>query len=313
MRSTVVGSFPVEITEASGFKNKLLKAVGAYDPFKESIKKAVFSQLDAGVDIVSDGQVRGDMVSSFSKFIPGFKIEDGNTFIVSKIKNPTGEISVKDLLYAKKLINEYYNGNVPEGKGVKGIITGPSTIIHSSRITSFYKNKDDAIIDLAHSLKKEVDVIESKVNPVYIQVDEPFLSTGMVNMKVAREAIEILHEDLSIPLSMHVCGTLQDAYKDISKFNVEILDFEFAGNNVNLGILEKNIALFNGKKIGFGCIDSSKNEVDSKIEVEELVSKGVNIIGEENILIDPDCGLRRAPMDVAFKKLKLMNDIKDKY
>ena len=85
MRSTVVGSFPVEITEASGFKNKLLKAVGAYDPFKESIKKAVFSQLDAGVDIVSDGQVRGDMVSSFSKFIPGFKIEDGNTFIVSKI------------------------------------------------------------------------------------------------------------------------------------------------------------------------------------------------------------------------------------
>lgn len=313
MRSTVVGSFPVEITEASGFKNKLLKAVGAYDPFKESIKKAVFSQLDAGVDIVSDGQVRGDMVSSFSKFIPGFKIEDGNTFIVSKIKNPTGEISVKDLLYAKKLINEYYNGNVPEGKGVKGIITGPSTIIHSSRITSFYKNKDDAIIDLAHSLKKEVDVIESKVNPVYIQVDEPFLSTGMVNMKVAREAIEILHEDLSIPLAMHVCGTLQDAYKDISKFNVEILDFEFAGNNVNLGILEKNIALFNGKKIGFGCIDSSKNEVDSKKEVEELVSKGVNIIGEENILIDPDCGLRRAPMDVAFKKLKLMNDIKDKY
>lgn len=313
MRSTVVGSFPVEMTEASGFKNKLLKTVGAYDPFKEAIKKAVFSQLDAGVDIVSDGQVRGDMVSSFSKFIPGFKIEDGNTYIISKIRNPTGEISVKDLLYAKKLIKEYFNGNVPEGKGIKGIITGPSTIIHSSRITSFYKNKDDAIIDLAHSLKKEVDVIENKVKPVYIQVDEPFLSTGMVNMKVAREAIEILHEDLSIPLAMHVCGTLQDAYKDISKFNVEIFDFEFAGNNVNLGILEKNIDLFKGKKIGFGCIDSSKNEVDSKDKTEDLISKGVTIIGKENILIDPDCGLRRAPMDVAFKKLKLMNDIKDEY
>ena len=94
MRSTVVGSYPVELKEASGFKDKLLKSVGAYDPFKDSIKQAVFSQLDAGVDIISDGQVRGDMVSSFSKFIPGFKIEDGNTFIVSKIRNPTGEISV---------------------------------------------------------------------------------------------------------------------------------------------------------------------------------------------------------------------------
>ena len=313
MRSTVVGSYPVELKEASGFKDKLLKSVGAYDPFKDSIKQAVFSQLDAGVDIISDGQVRGDMVSSFSKFIPGFKIEDGNTFIVSKIRNPTGEISVKDLLYAKSLIKQYYKGSIPEGKGIKGIVTGPSTIIHSSRITSFYKEKDDAIIDLAHSLKKEVDAIENKVKPVYIQVDEPFLSTGMVNMKVAREAIEILHENLSIPLAMHVCGTLQDAYKDLSKFNVEILDFEFAGNNVNLDILEKNISLFKGKKIGFGCIDSSKNEVDSEQETEELILKGIDIVGEDNILLDPDCGLRRAPMDVAFKKLKLMNDIKNHY
>ena len=313
MRSTVVGSYPVELKEASGFKDKLLKTFGAYDPFKESIKQAVFSQLDAGVDIISDGQVRGDMVSSFSKFIPGFKIEDGNTYIISKIRSPTGEISVNDLIYAKKLIKEYYNGKIPEGKGIKGIITGPSTIIHSSRITSFYKNKDDAIIDLAHSLKKEVDAIERKVKPVYIQVDEPFLSTGMVNMKVAREAIEILHEDLSIPLAMHVCGTLEGAYKDIAKFDVDILDFEFAGNNVNLNLLEKHINLFEGKKIGFGCIDSSKNEVDSKDKTQKLISKGVDIIGEDNILLDPDCGLRRAPMDVAFKKLKLMNDIKDSY
>ena len=83
MRSTVVGSFPVEIKEPSSTKDKLLKVFGSYDPFKQSIKQSVFSQLDAGVDIISDGQVRGDMVSSFSKYIPGFKIEEGNTFIVS--------------------------------------------------------------------------------------------------------------------------------------------------------------------------------------------------------------------------------------
>ncbi len=298
MLSTVVGSYPVELNEPSGFKDKLLNTFGAYDPFKESIRQAVFSQLDAGVDIVSDGQVRGDMVSSFSKYIPGFKIKEGNTYIVSKIVRPIGEISVKDLLYAKKLVNEYYN---------------PSTIIHSSRISHFYKKKDDAIIDLAHSLKSEVNAIERRVNPVYIQVDEPFLSTGMVNMKVAREAIDILRDGLSIPLAMHVCGTLEGAYKDLANFNVDILDFEFAGNNVNLGILEKNIDLFKGKKIGFGCIDSSKNEVDSRDKTEELISKGIDIIGKDNILLDPDCGLRRAPMDVAFDKLKLMNDIKDKY
>lgn len=313
MKSTVVGSFPAEESSPSNFKDKLLNALGSYDSFKEAIKSSVIAQLDSGVDIVSDGQVRGDMVSIFTRYIPGMKIEDGNTVIVSKIKNPTQEISVKDLQYAKKVMKDYYGGSIPEGKGIKGIITGPNTIVHSSRIQFFYKNKEDAIIDLAHSLKYEVDAIAKKVEPTYIQVDEPFLSTGMVDMKTAKEAIDIIHDGLDVPLAMHVCGILTDAFKDISRFNVEILDFEFAGNNVNLGVLEKNASLLADKKLGFGCVDSSVNEVDEISDIEELVSKAIGIVGKDNLLLDPDCGLRRAPKDVAFEKLKLMNQIKDKY
>ena len=313
MKSTVVGSFPVEVSSPSNFKDKLLNAFGSYDPFKKAIESCVLAQLDAGVDIISDGQVRDDMVSIFTNYIPGMKIEDGNTMIVSKIRRPTQEISVKDLQYAKKVMSNYYNGKIPEGCGVKGIITGPNTIVHSSRILSFYKSKEDAIIDLAHSLKYEVDAIAKKVKPVYIQIDEPFLSTGMVDMKTAREAIGILHDGLDVPLAMHVCGILSDTFSEISKFNVEILDFEFAGNNVNLGVLEKNASMISDKKIGFGCVDSSVNEVDDKNDVDNLVKKAVEIVGKDNLLLDPDCGLRRAPKDVAFQKLKLMNDIKDKY
>ena len=313
MKSTVVGSFPASESSPSSFKDKLLSSFGSYDPFKEAIRSSVIAQLDAGVDIVSDGQVRGDMVSIFTKYIPGMKIEGGNTFIVGKIRNPTQEISIKDLQYAKKVIKDYYGGNIPDGKGIKGIITGPNTIIHSSRIQSFYKNKEDAIIDLAHSLKFEVEAIAKKVNPVYIQVDEPFLSTGMVDMKTAREAIDILKEGLDVPLGMHVCGILSDAFADIAKFNVDILDFEFAGNNVNLGVLEKNASLIGDKKLGFGCVDSSVNEVDDINDIDNLVSKAIEIVGKDNLILDPDCGLRRAPEDVAFEKLRLMNEIKDKY
>lgn len=313
MKSTVVGSFPVSENSPSNFKDKLLNAIGSYDSFKDAIKSSVIAQLDAGVDIISDGQVRGDMVSIFTKYVPGMKIEGGNTFIVSKIRNPTQEISIKDMQYAKKVMKDYYNGSIPEGKGIKGIITGPNTIVHSSRIQSFYKNKEDAIIDLAHSLKFEVDAMARKVKPVYIQVDEPFLSTGMVDMKTAREAIDIIGEGLEIPLAMHVCGILDNAFKDLARFNVDILDMEFAGNNVNLGVLEKNASLLANKKVGFGCVDSSVNEVDDINDVDELVSKAIEIVGKDNLLLDPDCGLRRAPKDVAFEKLRLMNEIKDKY
>ena len=313
MKSTVVGSYPVELKEPSSAKDKLLKALGANDPYKEAIKSSVIAQLDAGVDIISDGQVRGDMVSIFTKYIPGMIIEDGNTMIVSKIVRPIHEISVKDLQYAKKVMKDYYGGSIPEGKGVKGIITGPNTIVHSSRIKFFYKNREDAIIDLAHSLKYEADAIAKKVEPAYIQIDEPFLSTGMVDMKTAREAIDIIKDGLDVPLAMHVCGILSDAFKDISRFNVDILDFEFAGNNVNLGVLEENAGLISGKKIGFGCVDSSVNTVDDIKDVDELVTKAIEIVGKDNLLLDPDCGLRRAPKDVAFEKLRLMNEIKDKY
>ena len=313
MKSTVVGSFPVEVKEPSSAKDKLLNAFGAYDPFKDAIKASVIAQLDAGVDIISDGQVRGDMVSIFTEYIPGMKIVDGNTEIVSKIRNPTREISVKDLQFAKKVMRDYFNGTIPEGKGVKGIITGPNTIVHSSRIAGFYKSKEDAIIDLAHSLKFEVDAIAKKVEPVYIQIDEPFLSTGMVDMKTAREAIDILHEGLEIPLGMHVCGILRDAFTDISRFNVEILDFEFAGNSVNLDVLKDNYSLVSDKKIGFGCLDSSVNTVDDEADVDNLIKEAIEIVGRDNLLLDPDCGLRRAPKDVAFEKLRLMNEIRDKY
>lgn len=313
MKSTVVGSFPASESSPSNFKEKLLNSLGSYDPFKDAIKDSVIAQLDAGVDIISDGQVRGDMVSIFTKYIPGMKIEEGNTFIVGKIRNPTQEISIKDLIYAKKVMEEYYGGKIPEGKGVKGIITGPNTIVHSSRIQSFYKSKEDAIIDLAHSLKGEVDAIAEKVHPAYIQVDEPFLSTGMVDMKTAREAIGILKDGLVVPLAMHVCGLLNDAFKDLATFDIDILDMEFAGNNVNLGVLEENAYLLKDKKVGFGCVDSSVNEVDDIGDVEALVTKAIEIVGKDNLLLDPDCGLRRAPKDVAFEKLRLMNQIKDKY
>ena len=92
-----------------------------------------------------------------------------------------------------------------------------------------------------------------------------------------------------------------------------ILDMEFAGNNVNIGVLEENANLVKDKKIGFGCVDSSVNTVDDIEDIDSLVLKAIDLVGKDNLLLDPDCGLRRAPKDVAFEKLRLMNEIKDKY
>lgn len=306
MFSTVVGSFPVEMEEPASFKDKLLNVFNLYDPYKIAIKKAVHKQLDAGIDVISDGQVRGDMVTAFTKYIPGMKLEGTQTVINGKIRRPSKEITTADLKYANSLINRYYDGDVPDKKGIKGIITGPSTIVYSSRISHFYRNKNDAVLDLADSLKYEAIAIEKKVNPKYIQIDEPFLSTGLVDLDNAKEAINIISESVDVPVSMHVCGTLDNVFKNLTRFNIDILDCEFAGNDVNLDVLKENVSMLKNKKLGFGCIDSSVDEVDSFEDVKNLVGEAVSIVGKDNLILDPDCGLRKTSPDVAFEKLKLI-------
>lgn len=313
MLTTVVGSFPIELKKPQSTKDKILNIIGGYNHYNLAIEDAVINQLNAGIDIVSDGQVRGDMVTSFAKFIPGMKVEGTSTTIFSKIKPHYKPITTKDIAYAQKILKTHIS-QLPEetiqNKGVKGLITGPSTIVYSSRIESFYKSKNDAILDLASALKFEAESLEKQgVN--YIQIDEPFLSTGMVNMTVAKKAMEIITKNLKIPIAMHVCGDLKEVFNDLTKFNIDILDCEFAGNNINIEVLEENANLLKGKKLGFGCLDTTLNQVDDKEKTIKLIERGINAIGKENIILDPDCGMRKLDKNIAFKKLELMVDIKN--
>ena len=313
MITTVVGSFGIDLKEPSSFGEKIKSSIGLYDPYKIAIEEAVKLQLDCGIDIVGDGQPRGDMVGSFVKHIPGFSFEMNSSVIVSKIRAPQVDIMINDLKYAKKVLeSEIKERNMAEDeaskKGVKLMLTGPSTIVHSSRIESFYKERNPAIIDCAHALRREVESAE-KAGAKYVQIDDPFLSTGMVDLKVAKESIGILTDGIEMPMAMHVCGNLDGCFKEIAKFPIDILDCEFAGNNVNIGILEENASLLDGKKVGFGCIDSAINSVDDKEEVKELIQRGINAVGKENMLLDPDCGLRKVDIPIAMEKLKIMSDL----
>ncbi|MEE0925574.1 MAG: methionine synthase, partial [Methanobrevibacter sp.] len=251
MFTTVVGSFDINLKKAETFGDKVKSALGLYDPYKIAVEEVVKFQLDAGLDIVGDGQPRGDMVGSFVSHIPGFSYEMNSSVIVDKIKTPLEYIVLPDLKYAMAVLDkELDKRNLPAEerakKGVKGIVTGPSTIVHSSRIESFYKDRNPAIIDTAHALRKEIEAINES-GAKYIQIDEPFLSTGMVDIGTAKEAISILSEDIDIPVAMHVCGNLSDVFKDLLKFDIDYLDCEFAGNNVNINLLEENADLIGDK------------------------------------------------------------------
>lgn len=317
MLTTVVGSYPPVSRPPSSWGEKISSFVGNYDPLRPALERAVEDQVKAGVDLISDGQVREDMLGIFARAIPGMAVENRTPKILGKIRPVSYSIGASDLKLAlniaKKLSPQFKsnlqileNGKFQENvKGIKGIITGPTTLALSSRMEGFYdsEKKEEAIIDLAWALKKEAELLQNTGAKV-IQIDEPFLSTGVPDMKTAKKAVEIITRDLTQPVSMHVCGSVVEILDELLRFEVDIIDCEFAGQPMNMEAL--NDVNLRGKKIGLGCIDTKIDEVESRDQVAQIIRQGIDAVGLENLMADPDCGMRMRSRDAAFSKLKVM-------
>ncbi len=276
--TTVVGSYPAVVSGG-------LRAL--FDPLKPARETAVSDQISAGIDIISDGQVGRDMIALIADFLPGVKGQD----VTGQI-HPAGKpITLPGVKYA-----------ISRHPAVKGILTGPTTLAHGLALkTPVYRDRNELIPDLALALAQEARYL-ADAGVAILQLDEPILSTGTADMTVAREAVKIITSKVSVPSCMHVCGNIRGCIDDILQFPVDILDFEFANNPDNLDVLSRSD--LKGKKIGFGCVDSADQKVESTAVIADRITKGIDIFGAEIMLLDPDCGLRMHSREGAYKKLE---------
>ena len=278
--TTVVGSYPP--VEGRGLWSIL-------DRHRTALETAVDDQLRAGVDIISDGQVRADMIAAFAGRLPG--VRDGR--VIGRIEPPDRPITVDDARYARS-----------KAPFVKGILTGPTTLAHALHIdTPVYRDRGDLAFDLAQVLAGEARaLVEAGV--CMIQVDEPILSTGIADLTLAGEAIEVVVSDLSVPVALHACGPIAGTIDALLKYPVQVLDLEFAGHPSNLDLLAPRE--LKEKRIGLGVIVSSSDEVETVKTVRARIERGVELFGAERLLVDPDCGMRMRSREAAFAKLTHM-------
>ena len=78
LATTVVGSYPV--VKGGGLKS-------LFDPFHSAVETAVADQIKAGIDIISDGQVRGDMIGAFTAKLPGIREQQ----VIGKVQPADGQ------------------------------------------------------------------------------------------------------------------------------------------------------------------------------------------------------------------------------
>lgn len=271
----------------------------------DAVIAVVREQELAGIDIPSDGeQRREEMVEYFAERLGGFKFYGpvrvwGNNYfnkpaVVDKIvyKEP---ITLSEYLFLRK---------VSTRRIVKVTITGPYTIADWS-FNEYYSTKEELVKELSSIINKELKMLADN-GALFIQIDEPALTTHPDEVEWALELIDRTADNINAKIGLHVCYSNYrllmphlDNLRNISQLLLEFANRRFT----DLDIL-KDFPL----EIGLGVIDVHSKRIESPEEVSQAIKKALNYIDADRIYINPDCGLKLMPREVA--RLKMENMVK---
>jgi len=299
--TNTVGSYPTHsIGEALKAKMSLRELMAGKDPFVSSIEAAVNDQIRAGIELISDGQVRADMVSIFAAGIPGMKTDRGRSYITGRIRRPIKSITAGDFKLTKQLAGR---------TKVKGVITGPATLAASSSLNAgvpYRSSLDPRLLDdLANALRFEAEQL-ARAGADALQIDEPVLYN--IDIGKVLPFIDAVAESVRIPVKLHPhVASYTDLEQLLALENIEFIGLEASKYPVLVEKLTKEEFEDHEKKVALGVIDTDRQDVESLETVKQRIRRGIQVFGDD-MWINPDCGLRLQTREIAFQKLKVMVD-----
>ena len=272
----------------------LTTTVGSYPPDdlppKRAIQRAVEDQIAAGIDLISDGQGRADMISLIAEGIPGYqRAPDGTWELGAPPQAPKDPIVAGDYLLARLLARER--------AAVKGVLTGPVTLAFSTRLlpdSPYNWNGDpDLLLSLAEILASEAAALVAAGAEI-VQIDEPMLPIVVERGFALEDAEHALREVAAIiPFSiLHVCGDMRPIIYDLLALPVSALSVE--GSELDtLSLFDAEELEGAGMKLVYGCINTRAVTPDSRQMIQERIERAVERLGTEHLWLAPDCGLRQ--------------------
>lgn len=285
----------------------LTTVVGGYPssglPPKRAIQRAVEDQIAAGVDVISDGQMRGDMISTFAERIPGFrKADDGVWEIEDALDQPDSPITATDYAFARSLA---------WGRAeVKGIVTGPITLARSCRVSprAPYAGPSDPalLLRLSEILAREVAALVAAGARV-VQVDEPALGAalnGQISPELAYDALRDLAAPPKLP-ALHTCGDVRAVASELLILPFALLVIENT-EIPNLAAMDPDQLDFATVRLSVGCVNTRSEDVESREAIRERIRAAAALLDPQRLWVSPDCGLGLLAREVARDKLTHM-------
>jgi 5-methyltetrahydropteroyltriglutamate--homocysteine methyltransferase len=318
--TTTIGSFPqtkeIRNQRAKWKKGELSNE--EYDKFiKDEIAASIKWQEGLGLDVLVHGEFeRNDMVEYFGEQLEGFAFTK-NGWVQSYgsrcVKPPVifGDVE------RKKPMTVYYTKFAQSltGKPVKGMLTGPVTILQ----WSFVRNdqpRSETCMQIAFAIRDEVSDLE-KANIKVIQIDEPAFREGLplrkenwrayLDWAVKAFRIASTNVDDETQIHTHMCySEFNDIIEDIAAMDADVITIETSRSQMEL--LDVFAAFKYPNDIGPGVYDIHSPRVPSKEEMIALIEKAIKVIPAKQIWINPDCGLKTRNWPETKAALKAMID-----
>jgi 5-methyltetrahydropteroyltriglutamate--homocysteine methyltransferase len=274
---------------------------------------AIRAQEQAGLDIITDGEIRRESYSNrFATALEGVDIDNpGSALDRSGHPNPVPRVvgrirrkhpvEVQDLLFLKKHTK----------KRVKMTVPGPFTMSQQAQ-NDFYKSEEEAAMDYAAAVNEEIRDLFANGADV-VQVDEPYMQARPDRARqYGLKALNRALENINGVTAVHICfgyaaiiHARPEGYSFLPEFaacSCKQISIETAQSNLDTAVLAK----LPDKKIMVGCIDLSDMAIETPQKVVERLKKALKHVKPENVIVAPDCGMKYLPAEVAFGKLEAM-------
>jgi 5-methyltetrahydropteroyltriglutamate--homocysteine methyltransferase len=312
-RAKLAGRFPPRVRARELWRIPEPLLVEAQD---DATLMAIKAQEEAGLDIITDGEIRRESYSNrFATALDGVDLDNPGTALdrsghpnpVPRVVGPIRRrhaVEVEDVRFLLRHTR----------KQVKITVPGPFTMSQQAQIDFYDGSREAAAMDYAAAVNEEIKDLFAAGADV-VQIDEPYMQARpdearRYGLKVLNRALEGVTGTTAVHICFGYAAIIHErpaAYSflpELAGCRCAQVSIETAQSNLDCSILSS----LAGKKVMVGVVDLSTNEVETPEAVAARIRRALPYVPAENVIVAPDCGMKYLPREVAFGKLRAMVD-----
>jgi 5-methyltetrahydropteroyltriglutamate--homocysteine methyltransferase len=274
---------------------------------------AIRAQEEAGLDIITDGEIRRESYSNrFATALAGIDIDrPGTALDRSGHPNPVPRIVGKIRRLRPVEVDDVKFLRAHTAKPIKMTVPGPFTMSQQAQ-NDFYSSEEEAAMDYAAAVNEEIrDLFEAGAD--IVQIDEPYMQArpekarqyGLKALNRALDAISGLtavHICFGYAAIIHQRPSAYSFLPELAECSCKQISVETAQPKLDCTVL----ATLANKKIMVGCLDLSDMNIETPETIIARIRHALSHVKAANIILAPDCGMKYLPRVVAFGKIKSM-------